>query len=359
LSKRIFALLFVIALVFGLYNNRNAIFLNRNVNRGGENIIHRVDGSLQRNFSIYRNLLLINSSQEITAINRNGRIMWSVPFAARNPFLEVNGSYILVADRGGSDVLVLRGERILSQFTIEGEIFTASINRNGFVSLATTADGFKTRIETYAPSGRKLYTWELSDSYLLDVAVSSNNRNLAVALFQTESERILGCLAFVEKDSERIIERPSFVNAIISAIHYNSNDHLLAIADTAALYYNRDGQMVWNHNFEGRTLQSYAFRPGGNLFLFFRNSRNTSTMEVIDMNGRVVGNAELHFEVRNVSVNRNTVVAMGTRDINVFNHRGKRRAELELNIDARWQGLMPNRRDIYVIHGNSIEVIRP
>lgn len=353
----IFALIIVFA--SAIFYNRDAIFSSTPEALGGRDAIHRADAAIQHNYAVFGNLLLINTNQEIRAINRNGRLMWSVPFAARNPFLVTSGNHILVADRGGTDAIVLRGERILSNLTTDGEIFTGRINRNGFVALATTADGFKSRIEVHSPFGRKIYKWEISEHYVLDVDVSPNNNNLVAALLRSDDEGIVGSLAFVDIENERIIERPSFVNAIISAIRHDSNGNLLAIADTAALFYDSEGQNIWNYSFDGRTLQSFAFQPTGNLFLFFRNSRNTSTLETLRVADKhMLGTAELDFEVQNISINRNTVIAMGMREISRFDRYARQRSHAELGVDVHWQGLMSDRRNIFIAHGNSIERIR-
>ncbi|GHV16790.1 hypothetical protein FACS189425_01720 [Clostridia bacterium] len=351
-------LILVIILLYTLYANRNEIFLGRNVNRGGENIIYKVDGARERSFATYRESLIITDNQQILALNKNGKVAWEIPFVTKNPIMAVNGAYILVADRGGSDFLVIKDGRVMAQITASGDIFTAKVNSKGYVSLATTEDGYKSKISVYNNFGTEIYTWRISDNYVLDCEVSPDGTRLVAALFMTQEEKIYGSLAFVDIVDKKIIERPSYQNCIFHSVKYGKNGNVLAVSDTAALYYDKNGKNLWNNNFQGRTLQKYSFENNRNVIFIFQNSRNTSTLESYSMEGKLNGSLELGYEVKNISYNNDVIVAGGTRDLGVFKN-AKQKTVLKLNSDIRWQGLMPDRRSVFVVHGNNIEIIKP
>ncbi|MDR1101854.1 MAG: DUF5711 family protein [Clostridiales bacterium] len=348
-----------IILLINIYANRNEIFFGRDVNRGGKNIIYKIDGALQRNFAIYKKMLLINTNQDIKAIDKRGNLVWAVDFPTKNPMINVNGNYALVVDRDGTEFMAIKNGKILTHGNVGSEIFTGKINANGYIALASEEDGFKCKVTVYNEFGDEIYKWKISDNYVLDCEVSPNGKQIVAAMVSTSDEKIFGSLAFVDIIEKKIIERPSFVNCIFSSVRYNKNNNVLAIADTAALYFDKDGKILWNKNFDGRTLQSYAFPEGKNIVLFFKNGRNTSTLESYGLNGEKKNAHELDFDVSTVSVNGGVISAAGIRDLATFTFSGKSKITLALTSDIRWQGLLPDGKNILVVHGNNVDVITP
>ncbi|MDR0930597.1 MAG: DUF5711 family protein [Clostridiales bacterium] len=355
----IFILFIVIVAAFVLYTNRNAIFLGRDVNRGGENVVYTMDGAIQRTFTSFKNRLIICDNQGVSAVKSNGNVAWSVNFQARQPRVDSSGSYLLSTDIGGTDFVLIKNGREQFRKTLEGTIWTASVNDNGYVAVASTIPNYKAKIDIYTRGGEKIFSWNLSHQYPIDLAVADNGKKLVAALVSTADKTLAGNLAFVDIVKAETVGEPSFANCMFSDIRFLNNGDVLAISDVAVMRYTSDGGLKWNTNYNSRVLQKVAVGRS-RVVLFFENLRNTSTAESYTLSqGVLKGSYEFDFDVESVSSRGNVIVASGKRDIAMLRFNARLKTTLAFNNDIRTQEILPNKRDVFVVHSNNVEVITP
>ena len=71
------------------------------------------------------------------------------------------------------------------QANTEGNISKVYVNKNGYVAVVITDTSYKTVIEMYNPEGKEMFKTYLSSTRTADVAISNDNKYLAIAEVDT------------------------------------------------------------------------------------------------------------------------------------------------------------------------------
>ena len=74
--------------------------------------------------------------------------------------------------------------------TTDHSIINAKINAVGNMAVATMETGYKGKIEVYNHKAEVVYKWQLGNSYVVDMDLSSDCKRLFVALLSTAGENI-------------------------------------------------------------------------------------------------------------------------------------------------------------------------
>lgn len=343
-----------------LYQNRNLVFWDRNVNRGGDNIVHQLQDNLAKNYKIYGKYLLVNDNNHTFALTKSGKVKWDIATPCANSIVKISGKYILVADVGGNSFWVIKNGKIIQESKMEDEIQTANINKNGYVTLSTNISAFSAHVLCLNPSGKTIYSWKVNEEYVLDAKMDNSNRHLAISMLDHENELISNTIYFVKIGSDKIINSTKYSGIVLSSLEYNSNGELLAIGDACTKSFTKAGNENWTVDYSVRALQTYAFQQGKNLTLFFKNSQNNSNVESYGLNnGKLLKSTPLDFAVKSASYTKGVVSANGDNNIALISANSRIKTQIMMNVNLTWQGLMKNKQQIFFVNNKNIEITRP
>ncbi len=83
--------------------------------------------------------------------------------------------------KNGKNVYLINGKDIVWQKSVEGNISQISLNKNGYVVIAIADTTYKNICKVYSDTGPELFTSFLSKSYIIDTAISNDNKYIAIA----------------------------------------------------------------------------------------------------------------------------------------------------------------------------------
>lgn len=192
-NRKLFKLIIVtiaiiLFIVIGIiYENNNSVrtYLDKYVflKEKHENNLPKISISSTNDIKVYAykgNILLLENNV-LTAYNANGNKEYSLDIGISNPIFKSSGNYLCIGEKKGKKIYVISDKNIIWQKELEGDILDITINQNGYVAVATTGMIDKTIIQTFNNKGEGQFNTYLSFTYVLDMSISPDNKNLAIA----------------------------------------------------------------------------------------------------------------------------------------------------------------------------------
>lgn len=155
-----------------LQNNAVSIELKEDQN---ENIyaFHKYIGILNKNqFSIY---------------NASGNKEKDLEIQVSNPIFNSSNRFLVIAEKGGKKLYLIENKEIIWETEVEGSISQIHVNKNGYVAVVLADSSYKNVIALYEPQGKgkSMFKTYLSSTRATDIAISNDNKHLAIAEVDT------------------------------------------------------------------------------------------------------------------------------------------------------------------------------
>ena len=186
----------------------------------------------------FDNYIGILSNNILTAYNTYGKQEFTLNLTITTPIFATNGKYLAVAEKNGNKIYLISDKNIVWQTDVEGKIEKITVNKNGYVAISETQTSYKTVVIAYTPTGKELCKTYLSVTYAVDMEISNDNKNLAIAEtnlsgIQIKSGIRIISLEKVEQDAENAVIYKEDIGAdcLITSIHYDKQNNLICMLD--------------------------------------------------------------------------------------------------------------------------------
>lgn len=189
-KKKIFILILIIlivilTIVFSILYNKNMavrVFFDKNIFRKNisENTLPKIDTEGCYSYA-FNNYIVALERNVLTYYNESANKTYTLDIDISEPIFESSGKYLCVAEKNGSKVYLINGKDIVWQKSVEGNITQVSLNKNGYIAIAISDTTYKNICKVYNDQGSELFTSYLSKSYIIDSAISNDNKYLALA----------------------------------------------------------------------------------------------------------------------------------------------------------------------------------
>ena len=133
------------------------------------------------NVYVFNNNVVEQYENTLTFFNKNGEKEDSLDIKIVNPIVCTNGNYLVMAEKNGQKLYLISGKNIVWEKDVEGNVSDVYVNKNGYVSVAITGTTYKTIVRMFAQDGSELFKRFLSNTSVMDLAISSDNKYLALA----------------------------------------------------------------------------------------------------------------------------------------------------------------------------------
>lgn len=302
-----------------------------------------------------KEMLLVNN-EGVYAIDKSGREAWSAVSAATSPYAQVSGRYIMIADINGKEAKTFRKEKIVSEIKTENEILCATVNKNGYIAVATNELGYKGMVLLYDKGGKELFRWYSGSGYIGDVALSPNNK-LTVAQIMTDKEQVYSKILMINPTSDKEPECISEPLGIVVKLKYNDDGSLIALTNNGLYGYKRSGKPKFTVDFGSRHLLKCNIENKNNLVLAFDSGRSSTVLESYSSNGKLRGSFDAGGEIRALDVSGERIVAAIHDKLIVLNPRGTVKSELKSSKDVKAIRIFGDRSKLLSLGGGSAEII--
>lgn len=251
-----------------------------------ENNLTKIELTEDDNNYVYafnKNIVVLNKNT-LNIYNSSGKKENSLNVEITNPIFASKDKFLVVAESKGQKLYVISDDNILWQESIDGDITNVSVNKNGYVSVIVSNTGYKTEIITYGATGNKLITKFLATSYAIDVAISEDNKHLAIAetnFTGTLLKSKVSIISIEKQEDEYTYEAEA--NKLIVNIEYQEKNRLLCMYDDSV-------HIIENNN--DKEIISYDYK--NTLFLDINLNSTIAHIEKISTDS-LNSNSEIKF----------------------------------------------------------------
>lgn len=151
----------------------------------------------QNNIYAFNKYIGVLNKTKFNIYNQNGNSEEELEIQISNPLFHSANRFLAIAENQGQKFYLIEDKKIKWEASVEGNIEQINVNKNGYVSVVITGTISKTVVATYSPEGKEMFKTYLSSSKAVDVAISNDNKHLAIAEVDTSGTIIQSSIKII------------------------------------------------------------------------------------------------------------------------------------------------------------------
>lgn len=346
----------VLAVAFALIFNL-VVMPRLNPNRNFDLDLDAGSGYTQT--SLGSNILLLNNNG-MKAVDKEGETKWEYETTLTAPVVDVEDGKILLADLDGNCTMRLfdeNGELKLT-YPIGSGLSAAELNKNGYAVAVVDESGYKGSVVVYDKRGEEVFKWNSGEGYIIDAALSDNNKYVAVSQMMSDSETVYSRIIVLSVDDGSVISTSTRNDSLVSDIRFYGNSSVIGVSDSDVCCYTRDGELRYEISFAGKKPTLYNIDDSDSLFaVLCQDSRGNSNIEIYSSAGKFLGSYTSASEIKDMIISGGKIIASTSRTVVEINRRGKLKNSVDSSHDIKTIGLYGNNRNVLIIGGNKADII--
>ncbi len=279
----------------------------------------------------FKDGVAVVTSDKLRVFDSSGLEFFSSKTVMANPCVEATDSRLLVFDRDANSMGVYTSFACLAQIKTEQPIINASMNEQGYIAVATQADGYKSMVTLYNANFKKTYEYYSADGYVLNTAVYGKGRQMACsALVVNEGGSFCRVSAF-DTSSEEPLSRTEINAGFIFNIEYINKTKLLAIADTGWYLIDiQSGSIVNSREYSTASLLGYSLDGADGAFIFSANG-NQSQLKIYDFLADTEVCVDIRGKAESVAAGDGKIAVLAGASMYSYDHFGKEIGSKKIN----------------------------
>lgn len=205
------------------------------------------------------------SKNEFKIYNNSGKEEKKLPVEISNPIFNSQGRYLVIAENKGQKIYFITDKDIAWEQTVEGNISQIHVSPNGYVAITIVDTTYKTMVAVYNEKGELQFNQYLSTTRVSDVAISNDNKYLAMAEIDTSGIVIESKIEVISIEKAKTDPNNSKIatytfenNELITNIEYQDKGRLICMSKDKITKISLEGEKVELVNNESKktTFQS-------------------------------------------------------------------------------------------------------
>ncbi len=223
-----------------------------------------LDEGESSNICAFNKYIGILSKNQLTLYNSSGANENNLEVQISNPLFDSANRFLVIGESNGKKVYMIEDKEIIWNSEVEGNISKVYVNKNGYVAVIMTGTSYKSEVQVFDPEGNSLFISFLSYTMAVDVAISNDNKYLAIAEVDTSGTIIQSNVRItsIEKaktDPLNSIEKnyKSEQNKLLVNIAYQDKDRMVCMyTDTINVIENDQESVIFDNKDKKITAQS-------------------------------------------------------------------------------------------------------
>lgn len=152
------------------------------------------------NIYAFNKYIGVLNKNQFTIYNNTGNKEKSLEVQISNPIFNSANRFLVIAENKGKKLYVITDKEITWEAEVEGNISQVHVNKNGYVAVVITDTIHKTVISMYNPEGTEKFKTYLSSTRTTDIAISNDNKHVAIAEVDTSGTIIQSNIRIISID---------------------------------------------------------------------------------------------------------------------------------------------------------------
>ena len=318
---------------------------------------------------------LTYNTDGIHCVNASGTDLWTGTYEMQSPMVEVNGNYVVVADRGGREIFIYDKKGLCGKIKTGSPVIDVSVSGGGIVA-ASVDEGDSISIYVYDYTldkddkcVSKVYSTMEGSGYPVAFSCSPGGNLMAVSYMSASGGTLNSSVAFynfgeVGKNTRNNLMRSySYMNESVPMIRFMDDKTAFAVSGSRLVIYSDDaGQDPESINeiLINREIRSVYYDSNHIGIVFSTESvENKYSMDIYDKKGNVVSTILFNTDYENIYFLGNRVVIVDSDECFIYKVDGRKKAELEF-ADDEIRLMLPTKRymEFTQVTGTGIRRIR-
>lgn len=291
------------------------------------------------NYTQYSDGVLKYSRDGIAFLNKRGEERWNQAYQIKNPFLDINGNAVAVADRGANSIFVFdkAGEK--------GEIHTnypverIAVSQNGIVAVILR-NGNSPQIVCYDATGNVLVEHRASltgTGYPIGMAISPDGTMLQVSYLCVEdgvqATRVIyfDFSKAANKEEKYQVTEDIYKNVVIPTAFFVDEKTSVLVADSAFMIYKGAETPKLSRTIElDKEIKSFFYDKKYLGFVLKNSGEEGNELRLYNMAGTMKLSEMFTGEFSNIKVSQENVIMYEEKSCMIFSTWGVKKFEGEM-----------------------------
>lgn len=234
-----------------------------------------------------------------------------------NPVFHSANRFLIIGEKNGQKIYLLEDKEIAWESQVEGNISQVYVNKNGYVAIIISETSYKSVIQVIAPDGNSLFKKYLSSTMAVDVAISNDNKYLAIAEVDTsgtiiQSNTRIISIEKAKTDPSNSEEKnyQSEQNKLIVNIEYQDKDKIVCMyTDTVNIIENEQETVLFENKDKKITAQSINL---DNHFVTIQEEASgifsaNSVINIMDVDSKNIKNYTVETSIKEIYTKGNMI----------------------------------------------------
>lgn len=267
--------------------------------------------------SINDKLNLLTDST-VTVLNpTNANVDYTFTHGYSNPIISYSGNYFCIFDQGANRFRLDTNLKNVYEQTIQQPILCADVSKNGKVVYVTRGENSKSVINVVTKSLVNNMSLEFNDGYIVDVAIDSSGKKIAVASVSSVEAQLVTTVYTYSVGDSQPVAKFDFVGSNVMDIHYSNSSDLYYVGTNCVSVIKN--QKKAKTVFDIGTVNTVCFSYTDDNELAYVYSEyadaNENILSYINSSAKVKMNTTINDRVKNVSSANDNVTVLCANNI--------------------------------------------
>ncbi|MFZ5968251.1 MAG: DUF5711 family protein [Bacillota bacterium] len=295
--------------------------------------------------------IVVYQGEALKAYDHLGKEQWTNTKKIKRALLAISQNVIYLGDQQQGTVYCIdeQGKEKWSA-SLEGAISSLKSNGQGQVVAFVESEAGGGTFTIFNPDGVIAGNIAIPAGHIMDVDIGSGeNGMLAVSVLSSDNYKIQSNV-MLYSTTGKLLRANRYDNDVIGKTYLYGNTELLIFGDKKLIKIDKEKGQVWKKDLD-ESISRAAWNETGFVVLNLINrkkliidTKNNSTISIIDMDGKEIGNLPLKGEIIGISTKENHAAAFTSRTLYVLSKDGKLIAEKKINNDIKWVTMLDKER---------------
>lgn len=237
-------------IVYGNYDRISNYFANKEWEIAGS--IGKIELSNYISTCVTNSNFIILENDLVKGFSDNGKEHFKQNISNKDIVTYSVEDYLIIAEKDGSNIVCINDNEIAWKNSMNNaSVLAVYINKNGYSAIIYSQSGYKTLVKVFSSTGEELFTNYFASTYAIDVAISNDNKTLAIAEIDTEGINAKSRIKLVDVNeaTQSSVKKYEFENGeVITDIDYNQNNELIIMTNQAVKVFDGDIKTIVDFN---------------------------------------------------------------------------------------------------------------
>ena len=283
-------------------------------------------------YCAYDKNIAILTKNVLYTYNSYGQITSQNDVEISYPLFAHNNKFLTIAENAGNNFYLISGNNIVFQKTLEGNISSISVNKNGYVSVILSGTSYKSIIIVFDSKGNELFRTYLSNSISIATEISNDNKYLSIAEIDYSGSIIKSIVRTISIQTAKSDPSNSIIssyklpdNSLLTNIKYQDKNTIICMCNDGIYSFNVVDSVDNEILKIDSTYDFVDINLKNHLIYTFNNSKifnNTSVINIFNFSNSSLNTYDFNGSIKSIYCNNEKIAINASSEIHFIGLNG-------------------------------------